>query len=241
MNPFTFFREPDIIFMLLANGLVYALFVTIQATTSLLLQAAYPYLTQTEVGVCFLPLGAGSVVGSVFTGKFLDWQYKKDRNKWEVGRRRMRMEQHNNESDKGAVEVDAPWSKEEELTFPLEMARVKWGLVYTFLAVVLGIGYGWALDRKAHLAVPMILQFIGEHGLASMGVPKLRWYHSIGGYVVSGQMNSFQTLLIDSFPKQGSSTTAIVGPFITGTELVAHRQIRTISFAAFSEQESQLS
>lgn len=150
INPFLFFRELDVVFMLLANGLVFALWVSIQATTSLLFENAYPYLDQSTIGVCFLPMGAGAFSSSLITGRLLDWQYRKDRAIWEEEQR------------KGMEKPDAPIPREVEVTFPVEKTRLKWAMAYTSAIVVVSIGYGWAVDRKVNLAVPLILQFICE-------------------------------------------------------------------------------
>ncbi|KAG8934506.1 hypothetical protein FRC01_002238 [Tulasnella sp. 417] len=182
INPFLLFKEPDVIFILVANGLVYGLVVGIQASSSLLLQTAYPYLSLYEIGLCFLPLGAGCLISSLVTGKLLDWQYKRDRRLWEIRKKR--------EREEAGEKVDSPWSEEDELTFPIERARLKLGTFYTVSVCVVSIGYGWVLDRYGPLPVALILQFID-------------------GYVIIGQMNAFQTLLIDLFPKAGSSATAI--------------------------------
>ncbi|KAG8948666.1 hypothetical protein FRC04_009432 [Tulasnella sp. 424] len=195
-NPFLLFLEPDIIFMLLSTALTYGLFVTIQSTTSLLFQQAYSS-SEMEVGLYFLPMGVGCLLSSVVTGKQLDWEYKRCRRQWEE-KRRARWEEDERHVGASEKQVDGglespsfpPPSKEEELTFHVEKARLRWSFVYTGLTIASCIGYGWALDQRVHMAVPLVIQFLF-------------------GWVVVGQMNSFQTLLIDVFPKQGSSTTAI--------------------------------
>ncbi|KAG8909707.1 hypothetical protein FRC01_006777, partial [Tulasnella sp. 417] len=133
-NPFLLFLEPDIIFMLLSTGLTYCLFVTIQSTTSLLFQEAYPSLSEMAVGLCFLPMGLGAFVSSAFTGKQLDWEYKRCRRQWEETRRAKWKEARREGSEKqrgsvdgeGDVEVESPSipppTKEEELTFHVEAA-----------------------------------------------------------------------------------------------------------------------
>ncbi|KAG8948668.1 hypothetical protein FRC04_009434 [Tulasnella sp. 424] len=183
-------------FMLLSTALTYGLFVTIQSTTSFLFQQAYSSLTETEVGLCFLPMGVGSLISSAFTGKQLDWEYKRCRRRWEE-KRKARWEEARGASEKqGDLGDDLespslpPPSKEEELTFHVEKARLRWSFLYTGLIIASCIGYGWALDKRVHMVVPLIIQFFA-------------------GWVVVGQMNSFQTLLIDVMPAQGSSTTAI--------------------------------
>lgn len=223
--------------MLLSSGLVYALFVTVQATTSALLQSAYPFLTQTDVGLCFLPMGISSMLASFFTGRFLDWQYRRDRAKWTTERKRIRREQG---GDK--VDVDAPWTKEEELTFHIELARVKWGMAYTLVAVASAFGYGWALDKRVHLSVPMILQFLSEF-IPQPGLPPITY--SLFGkdtYATVGQMNCFQTLLLDAFPGSGSSMTAIVSTHservTVPPQMLTGNMLRIILFDVCSEQGS---
>ncbi|KAG8960376.1 hypothetical protein FRC05_006960 [Tulasnella sp. 425] len=153
VNPFLLFKEPDVIFILAANGLVYGLVVGIQASSSLLFQRAYPSLSLSEIGLCFLPLGVGCLISSLVTGKFLDWQYKRDRRSWETRKKRERQE--------AGEKVDAPWSKEDELTFPIERSRLKLGTYYTICVCAVTIGYGWVLDKYGPLAVALVLQFIG--------------------------------------------------------------------------------
>jgi len=169
--------------MLVANGLVYGLFVGVQASSSLLFQSSYPFLTQSDIGLCFLPLGLGAIVSSFWVGKLIDYQYKKERTAWEQQKRQSRV-------DAGQEKSDAPFSAEEECEFPIEHARLTWAMRSTAVLVAFTVGFGWALEKKVSLAVPLIFSFIQ-------------------GFTVIVQMNAFQTLLIDAFPKQGSSTTAI--------------------------------
>lgn len=214
--------------MLLSTGLTYCLFVTIQSTTSLLFQQAYSS-TQMEVGLYFLPMGVGCLLSSVVTGKQLDWEYKRCRKQWEEKRKARWEEERHGASEKQRDLVDGdlespslpPPTKEEELTFHVEKARLRWSFLYTGLTIASCIGYGWALDQRVHMAVPLIIQFVGESTYSpscrAVGQSGLTWgrtsfsfFFLPAGWVVVGQMNSFQTLLIDVFPKQGSSTTAIV-------------------------------
>ncbi|KAG8896996.1 hypothetical protein FRB99_008526 [Tulasnella sp. 403] len=111
-NPFRFFLQLDVDVMLFANAEVYGVFIAMQASLSLLLQEAYPFLNQTSIGLCFLPMGVGALFSSLMTGRFLDWQYRKDRASWEQERRRLRRMANE--------DPDAPFTQEDELTFPIE-------------------------------------------------------------------------------------------------------------------------
>lgn len=81
----------------------------------------------------------------------LDWTYKKDRARWEEDLRRSSAD-----GDNHVI------TKEDELTFPLEKARLKWAIAYTASVAAVGVGYGWTLDKKTTLALPLIFLFLGE-------------------------------------------------------------------------------
>ncbi|EMD59911.1 hypothetical protein GGP41_008963 [Bipolaris sorokiniana] len=75
VNPFVLFTYPDVIVLLTFTGLVYAVNYTITATISSSFAKIYPHLSETVLGLCYLPVGAGMIIGSTLTGKMLDWEY----------------------------------------------------------------------------------------------------------------------------------------------------------------------
>lgn len=75
VNPFVLFSYPDVIVLLTFTGLVYAVNYTITATISSSFAKIYPHLSETVLGLCYLPVGAGMIIGSTLTGKMLDWEY----------------------------------------------------------------------------------------------------------------------------------------------------------------------
>lgn len=75
VNPFVLFSYPDVVVLLTFTGLVYAVNYTITATISSSFARIYPHLTETVLGLCYLPTGAGMIIGSTMTGKMLDWEY----------------------------------------------------------------------------------------------------------------------------------------------------------------------
>lgn len=74
-NPFRLLLQLDILNLLWVNALVCAVFYGVLASISTLFTEAYPFLNETKIGLCFLGIGFGMVLGSSTTGKFLDWQY----------------------------------------------------------------------------------------------------------------------------------------------------------------------
>ena len=73
--------------------------------------------------------------------------------------------------------------------FPLEQARIQiiWPSVYLGMAAMLC--YGWALEKNAHLAAPLVLQFIM-------------------GFTISGVFNVMSIMLVDLYPLSPSTATA---------------------------------
>jgi predicted MFS family arabinose efflux permease len=77
INPFVILTYPDVIVLLTFTGIVYAVNYTITATISSAFSRIYPDLSQTVLGLCYLPTGAGMIIGSTMTGKMLDWEYSR--------------------------------------------------------------------------------------------------------------------------------------------------------------------
>jgi MFS family permease len=75
LNPFILFTYPDVCVLVTFTGIVYAVNYTITATISSSFASIYPLLSETVLGLCYLPSGAGMIIGSSLTGKMLDWQY----------------------------------------------------------------------------------------------------------------------------------------------------------------------
>lgn len=76
-NPFRLLVNTDIIVLLVLNAIVCAVFYGFTATISTLFEATYPFLNETTIGLCFLAIGGGMVIGSVVNGRFLDWEYRR--------------------------------------------------------------------------------------------------------------------------------------------------------------------
>ncbi|KAI1528196.1 Major facilitator superfamily [Pyrenophora tritici-repentis] len=126
VNPFVLFTYPDVIVLLSFTGIVYAVNYTITATISSSFAKIYPDLNETVLGLCYLPVGAGMIIGSTLTGKMLDWQYSTIKARC---------------GDK----------------FTIEHARLRIMPFYLSLFIVCVVAWGWAIQAKAHIAVPLIL------------------------------------------------------------------------------------
>lgn len=115
------------------------------------------------------PLGVSAAIGAVVNGKFLDWCYKRL-------------------AKKNGMAIDR--KRGEDLTnFPIEQARLQMVFVWALTQGLLFLPYGWALQYHAHLAVPLVIQFLI-------------------GFCLVCTMNSLSTLLADIFPGQVATASA---------------------------------
>ena len=127
------------------------------------------HFNELEIGLAYLPRSAGIITGSYINGKLMDRNYRTTAK--EIG--------HTIDRERG----------DDLRSFPIERARTR-GSWY-LLAILTGtlIGYGWALEQRSHVSIPLILQFIQ----GSLGT-------SI--YTI------FNTLLVDVFPESPSTAAA---------------------------------
>lgn len=147
-NPLRLLFFPDVLNILIFNGVVYAIFYAVNTTISSFFASKYPFLNETEIGLCFLAIGAGCVVGGVTSGKMLDADYQ-------------RIKKNIAEKAKGDSEKHIrPEDVTKDENFPIERARLRMVPIFTAIFAVTCAGYGWSLQREVNIAVPLILQFI---------------------------------------------------------------------------------
>ena len=183
--------EKDVGMLLLYNSLVYTAFYDVIATIPSLFAEIYNF-NDLQIGLAFIPYGVGCGVASILCGKLMDYNYKRV-------------------AKAAGITVDRKRG-EDMKNFPIEKARIQliWPLLYTGIATILC--YGWVLEKEAHLAAPLILQFI-------MGV------------CLTGAFNVMSTMLIDLYPLSpatataannlvrclmGAAGTAVIGQMING-------------------------
>ncbi|KAK6356648.1 hypothetical protein TWF718_000988 [Orbilia javanica] len=129
----------DVSIILLVMSIFYAAFYAVMASLPKLFSEMYGY-NELQVGLCYLAFGTGGIISSIVTGKIIDRDFK-------------------SVAKKAGIEVDR--KKLDDMSrFPLEKARLKsiWYVMGLCIAAI--IPYGWALSRKPHVAVPLVLQFI---------------------------------------------------------------------------------
>ena len=83
-NPFGLFLQPDILLLAALNAIVFAVYYGINASISSLFSAAYPFLDETKIGLCYLAIGGGMTMASLIMGRVLDWEYQTFRKRAET-------------------------------------------------------------------------------------------------------------------------------------------------------------
>ena len=83
-NPFRLFLQPDILLLLALNAIVNAVYYGINTSISTLFSAAYPFLNETEIGLCYLAIGGGMIMATSIMGRVLDWEYQTFRKRAET-------------------------------------------------------------------------------------------------------------------------------------------------------------
>ncbi|KAJ6480631.1 MFS general substrate transporter [Mycena vulgaris] len=146
-NPLRLLLNADILILLGFNGLVCAVFYGVNASVSTLLHAAYPALSETQLGLCFLAIGSGMLVGSATSGKILDWDYQRV---------------------KRSLLAEKPVHAQDD-SFPIEKARMR--LMPALLACYAACcaAYGWCIERDVSLVGPLLLLIgVGFFSMALM-------------------------------------------------------------------------
>ena len=147
-NPLRILTYLDVMNLLVFNGIVYSLFYAVTTTISTLFQSTYPFLNETDTGLCFLAIGGGTVIGSLVTGKLLDRDYKKLKEK--IAR-------------EASTDLENPIPAEQvarDESFPIEQARMRKIPFHLIVYTACCAGYGWCLEKEVNMAAPLVLQIV---------------------------------------------------------------------------------
>lgn len=127
------------------------------------------HFNELKIGLAYLPRGIGIISGGYVNGKLMDRNYRTTAK--EIG--------HTIDRERG----------DDLRHFPIERARTRgsWYLLATLTGSL--IGYGWALEQRSHVSIPLLLQFIQ-------------------GFLGTSIYTIFNTLLVDVFPESPSTAAA---------------------------------
>ena len=131
--------EKDVAIILIYNALVYTAWFDVTTSLPTLFAEMYGF-DDLQIGLAFMPFGAGCVVASFLCGRLIDINYKRiaKANNFTIDRKR----------------------GDDLRNFPIEKARIQ--VLYPFLAlgVTALVAYGWVLQFEAPIVAPLILQFV---------------------------------------------------------------------------------
>lgn len=160
LGPIKIIFSREVSFAILFLSIYYTVWQMTIAVLSTLFSRTYG-LSEIQIGLAYIGNGAGSIIGTLTTGRFLDYDYANFKNSF-TG--------HPDD-------------------FPLERARLRTLWVWAGLQVGAVLVFGWTLEYKAHISVPIICTFVL-------------------GWTATSIISVVNTFLVDIFPKKGASATA---------------------------------
>jgi predicted MFS family arabinose efflux permease len=139
-------------------------------------------LSETQIGLTFIANGAGSMIGTLVTGRILDIDYRRVKTK------------HGAQSALSDVETGNGLTRSRtnpEDHFPLEKARLRLVPIFSLIQCVSIILFGWTVQYpdRVHIAVPIASTFIT-------------------GWTAVSTQSVIMTYLIDVFPDRGAAASA---------------------------------
>lgn len=147
-NPLRLFFYLDVLNLLVFNAVLYAVFYAVNTTISTIFASKYPFLNEIDIGLCFLAIGGGMIIGTVLSGRMLDADFQ---------RTKTRLVKKAEEDPEKRIR---PEDVTREENFPIERARLRMLPIFTAIFILTCAGYGWSLQQETNIAVPLILQII---------------------------------------------------------------------------------
>lgn len=141
--PLKFLFEKDVFVTLLFGAVVYTVWSMVTSSTTALFQAHF-HLTDLQVGLVFLPNGAGCILGSYLTGYLMDYDYNRTEDEYRQSK---------------GIAADIKLNKKSLADFPLERSRLRsiWWIVTIFIISTSCYGFSTNL---AEMPIPLLLQFL---------------------------------------------------------------------------------
>ncbi|PFH57176.1 hypothetical protein XA68_15405 [Ophiocordyceps unilateralis] len=154
--------------LLWTSSLVFAGFYCVASAIPVLFSDRYGF-DQIKVGLMYLPVAVGSIGAACIVGPLINWNFRRHCAK---------------------LGVACDGKRQQDLSeFPIERARLEIGFPLLAVAGASIIGWGWAIQARAHVAVPCII---------SVGL----------GIGIIGFNNTSNVLLVDMYPGKAGTATA---------------------------------
>ncbi|KAF2704754.1 MFS general substrate transporter [Pleomassaria siparia CBS 279.74] len=161
-------REKDALIVICIISLGMFTMIAMLASMPTLFGEAYGFSTF-KIGLCYIPVGVSAIFAAFLNGKLMDWNYRRWAKKLNVPVERKRGSDLRH--------------------FPIERVRLQPVLIFAPLIVATYIPFGWVMQKRVNLVVPLILEFITAYCQVSCS-------------------NSLSSLLVDLFPEKPSTVSA---------------------------------
>lgn len=160
--------EKETAVLLWASSLVFAGFYSVASAIPVLFTERYGF-DEIKVGLMYLPVAVGSIGAACIVGPLINWNFRRHCAK---------------------LGVPCDGKRQQDLSqFPIERARLEVGFPLLAVAGASIIGWGWAIQAQAHVAVPCVI---------SVGL----------GIGIIGFNNTSNVLLVDMYPGRAGTATA---------------------------------
>jgi len=158
----------DTFLVLWMHGSFYTVDYSLVAAVPDIYKSIY-HFNELQIGLAYLPRGAGIIIGGYCVGKAMDHNYKVTAKKigWTVNK----------------------VSGDDLTDFPIERARSRGSSWLLMISTATLVGYGWAVNKHAHVSVALMLQFVQ-------------------GFWGTCFYTTYNTLLVDVFPESPSTAAA---------------------------------
>jgi len=159
-SPLQLLIRPEIVLCLVLNAIPYSCYYSVTTSLSTLLEDSYG-LSTTTIGLLYLPIGVGASVAPFINGKILDRTYRMMKAKIQDKETQETTKELGPESNADQVKNESGQQKREreEADFPIEKARFS-SYPYHLAGFVLStIVFGWTINFKVNLAVPIVFSF----------------------------------------------------------------------------------
>lgn len=175
--------------ILLYGGLLFSGYMAVLSTLSTQMSSRFGF-NSIQIGLCYLPVGLGSISSRWTVGTLLDWNFRREA-------RLQGMAIHKNR-------------QQEIENFNIERARLAIALPMIYVGALSVLAYAWVMQYHTSLAGPIVMLYF-------MGLTTSGSFNTLNTLVVDVNHRSAATAVAASNLCRcfmGAGTTAFVGPLI---------------------------
>jgi MFS family permease len=144
-NPFAsalLATDKTALILLIYGSLLFSGYMAVLSTLTSQLQSRF-HFNSIQIGLCYLPVGIGSLTSRWTVGRILDWNFRR-----EARRQGLPIEKNRQQDIRH---------------FNIEVARLAVTIPLVYCACLCIIAYGWVMEYKTALAGPVVMLFFTGH------------------------------------------------------------------------------